>query len=91
MLASWWEVVGELGVFGWGTVVVVAWLLVHGTVRVYKIHLMHCERMAMIERGMNPGPFVEKAHDVDEEDEEEDDWPDRKPDRQGETATAAKA
>ena len=42
---------------------IVACVIVWGVCRIYKIGLIHRERQAMIDRGMNPGPFIEDARE----------------------------
>ena len=48
-----------LSIIALGTLIAIVGLVVDGIRRIYKIHLIHHERMAMIERGMAPGPFLE--------------------------------
>ena len=68
VIASWWEVVGDLDVIAWIAVVIIAFLVIQGIVRIYKITLLHRERMTMIEKGIDPGPLIENLTDLLEED-----------------------
>jgi hypothetical protein len=70
-MASWWDVVGELDVIAWIAVVIVAFLVIQGVVRIYKITLLHRERMTMIQKGIDPGPLIENLEDLLEEDAED--------------------
>ena len=71
VMASWWNVVTELGVIAWVAVGVIAFLVIQGVVRIYKITLLHRERMTMIEKGIDPGPLIENMADLLEEDAED--------------------
>ena len=68
MLASIGSFLSELGPFGLAAVIIatiaaagVACTLFVVLGSMYKIHLIHRERMVMIDRGMDPGPIIEDA------------------------------
>jgi len=70
MLASGWSVFRGLDPFGLAAVIVatiaaaiVAGGMIYAACWMYKIYLIHRERVKMIERGMDPGPFVEDAEE----------------------------
>jgi len=63
-MASWWNVLTDLGVVAWVMIMIVAVVLIEGIVAVVKMWIKHRERMAMIEKGMDPGP-PEKAYQKD--------------------------
>jgi len=87
-MANVWDVLGgDQGLFVWIGITVIALFLIYSTVRAYKITVIHRERMAMIERGIDPGAFVEDGtellHDEEEEDKEEEE-----PDKEGQQRVA---
>ena len=72
MLAFVWSAFRGLDPFGLAAaivatiaVAVVACTMVYAACHMYKMHLIHRERMKMIERGMDPGPFVEDAEEYE--------------------------
>ena len=75
ILASVWVVnLTSMNVFAWmasiialGAIIAVVALVVNGIVRIYKIRLIHHERMAMVEKGMDPGPFDEGREEAPED------------------------
>jgi hypothetical protein len=90
---SWWHMVDD-NVFAWTfalmavmATVAIAGMVVYAVIRMYKIHLIHQERMAMIDKGMDPGPFVEGTEEA--EDEEGAERPRGQGARGGEAAAAA--
>jgi hypothetical protein len=70
MLAFGWSVFRGLDPFGLAAVIVatiaaalVAGGMIYAACWMYKIYLIHRERVKMIDRGMDPGPFVEDAEE----------------------------
>ena len=59
MLASLWTLLTELSVVGWVMLMIVSVVAVEGIVVIVKMLIKHRERMAMIEKGVNPGPTNE--------------------------------
>jgi len=53
-------------------IVGIATIVINGISRIYKIRAIHQERMIMIEKGMDPGPFVERSKESQEADAAED-------------------
>lgn len=64
-MATFWNALTELGLFGWVFGMIIVGIVVGGTVTVVKMWIKHRERMAMIDKGMDPGP-PEKAYEKDE-------------------------
>lgn len=63
-MASLWGVLTELGVIAWVMIMIIAVVAVEGIVVIVKMWIKHRERMAMIEKGMDPGP-VQDAYGKD--------------------------
>jgi len=63
-MASWWTVLTELGLTAWTMIMVIAVTALCGIVAITKMLIKHRERMAMIEKGMDPGPAA-KAYQKD--------------------------
>ena len=66
-MASLWGVLTELGVIAWVMIMIIAVVAVEGVVVIVKMWIKHRERMAMIEKGMDPGP-VQDAYSKDKVD-----------------------
>ncbi len=58
------DLIRSFGFFGWILIIVVVGTLTQGVVTVVRMRIKHAERMAMIERGDDPGD-VEKAYESD--------------------------
>lgn len=59
------QFVGALDTWGWIAIIVISGLVVEGVVKVKRMQIKHTERMAKIERGVDPGDEVE-AYKKDE-------------------------
>ena len=55
-MASLWLTLTELGVVAWVMIMIVAVSAVQGVVVIVKMWIKHRERMAMIQKGIDPGP-----------------------------------
>jgi hypothetical protein len=64
-MASLWVTLTELGTIAWVMIMIVGVVAVHGIVVIVKMWIKHRERMAMIEKGMDPGA-AEEAYKKDE-------------------------
>ena len=53
-MATVWQFLSELGLMGWLVLSVIAMAVVEGAVVVTRMWIKHRERMAMIEKGLNP-------------------------------------
>jgi cytochrome c oxidase assembly factor CtaG len=54
-MASVWEFMSDLGVIGWIMLMIIAVVAIEGVVVIVKMWIKHRERMAMIQKGMDPG------------------------------------
>jgi hypothetical protein len=59
MVASWWDILTKLNLFAWGAIMIIGIVLIEALVVVARMWVKHRERMAMIEKGMNPGSVDE--------------------------------
>jgi len=66
-MANLLEALTDLGTVAWVMIMIVAVVIVQGVVVVIKMYIKHRERMAMIEKGMHPGP-PEEAYQKDKVD-----------------------
>lgn len=73
--STWIRDLGNMNEFAWivammavGAIIAIAAIVMNGIGRIYKIRVIHHERMVMIEKGMDPGPFVEGSKESQEED-----------------------
>jgi len=64
-MASLWVTLTQLGTIAWAMIMIVGVVAVHGIVVIVKMWIKHRERMAMIEKGIDPGA-VEEAYKKDE-------------------------
>ncbi len=53
-METFWNWLGGLGVIGWVMVMIIAVTACQSAVTMFRMHIKHKERMAMIERGMDP-------------------------------------
>ncbi len=58
------DLIRSFGFFGWILIVAVVAIITQGLVSVYRMKIVHAERMAMIEHGEDPGD-VDKAYRLD--------------------------
>ena len=58
------DLIRSFGFFGWILIIAVVGIISQGLVTVYRMTIVHRERMAMIEHGEDPGD-VEKAYRLD--------------------------
>ena len=58
-MASVWEFMSDLGVIGWVMLMIIAVVAIEGVVVIVRMWIKHRERMAMIQKGMDPGSIGE--------------------------------
>jgi len=63
-MASLWLTLSKLGVVAWVMIMIVGVVAVEGIVTIIRMWIKHRERMAMIEKGIDPGT-AEKAYKRD--------------------------
>ena len=64
-MASLWVTLTELGTIAWVMIMIVGVVAINGILVIVRMWIKHRERMAMIEKGMDPGA-AEEAYKKDD-------------------------